>query len=326
MTILICGLGSIGKRHLRLLRNAGVQSIIALRSGKINSKTDNDLTADIEINDLNELEGLNIKIDGAIISNPTSLHIVTAIKLAQRGIPMLIEKPLDKNLNNAEELKMIVDENKIPVLIGYNLLYHPGISGMKELIKEGKTGKVISARAQFGTFMPGWHKDEDYKRSYAANSSMGGGVVLTSIHEQNYLTDMFGEVTDVLAMEAGGDVTDIEAEEAVEILMRHSNGVVSNIHLNFFQKPYFRNCQIIGTEGTLYWDFMIPEIKILHKDKTEIINLGNDPMELLEISYKKQTEHFLDILKNNVMPKVDLEKGIKDMKTALKILEYINRN
>ena len=187
MTILICGLGSIGKRHLRLLRNAGVQKIIALRSG--NSKTGTDLIADIEINDLKELDGLNIKIDGAIISNPTSLHIMTAIKLAQRCIPMLIEKPLDKNLNNAEELTKIVNENSIPVLIGYNLLYHPGISGMKELIKEGKTGKVISARTQFGTFMPGWHKDEDYKKSYAANSSMGGGVDMTYIHEQNKLKE-----------------------------------------------------------------------------------------------------------------------------------------
>ena len=324
MNILICGLGSIGKRHLKLLRNAGVENIIALRSLRNDNKTDPDAIADLEINDLNELGGQ--KIDGAVISNPTSLHIETATELARKGIPLLIEKPLGKDLSGVDELLRIVKEKKLPVLMGYNLLHHPGITGMKKLMEDGKIGKVISAKAQFGTYMPGWHKDEDYKKSYAANASMGGGVVLTSIHEQNYLTDMFGEITDVIAMEAGGNVTEIDAEEAVEILMRHSSGVVSNIHLNFFQKPYYRNCQIIGTEGTLLWDFMIPEIKVLYKDKTEVISLGDDPMELLGISYKKQTEHFLDIIKNNTAPRAGLDRGIKDMETALKILKDIGRN
>ncbi|HMQ67448.1 MAG TPA: Gfo/Idh/MocA family oxidoreductase [Ignavibacteria bacterium] len=324
MTILICGLGSIGKRHLKLLRKAGVDKIIALRSLRNEKNNDPDVFADLEITDLKEIEGQ--KIDGAVVSNPTSLHIETSTELALKGIPLLIEKPLGKDLKGSDELQRIVKEKNLPVLMGYNLLYHPGIAGMKKLSEEGKIGKIISAKAQFGTFMPGWHKDEDYKKSYAANSSMGGGVVLTSIHEQNYLSDMFGEITDVLAMEAGGNVTDIDSEEAVEILMRHSSGVVSNIHLNFFQKPYYRNCQIIGTEGTLYWDFMIPEIKILYKDKTEIIKLGEDPMELLGISYQKQTEHFLDIIRNKTSPRAGLDTGIKDMKTALKILKDIGRN
>ena len=324
MTILICGLGSIGKRHFRLLRNAGVEKIIALRSGKNDKESITDTIADMEIYDTEEIAGL--KIDGAVISNPTSLHIETAAELARCGIPMLIEKPLGKDLAGADELLKIVKEKNLPVLMGYNLLYHPGITGMKDLINQDKIGKVISARAQFGTYMPGWHKDEDYKKSYAANASLGGGVVLTSIHEQNYLTDMFGEITNTVAMESGGNVTGIDAEEAIEILMRHSSGVVSSIHLNFFQKPYYRNCQIIGTEGTLYWDFMIPEIKILFKDKTEMIELGDDPMELLNISYQKQTEHFLDIIRNNIEPRVGLEKGIDDLKIALKILKEINRN
>ena len=324
MTILICGLGSIGKRHFRLLRNAGVEKIIALRSGKNDNESITDTIADLEIYDTEELAGH--KIDGAVISNPTSLHIETAAELARLGIPMLIEKPLGKDLAGADELLKIVKEKNLRVLMGYNLLYHPGITGMKDLINQDKIGKVISARAQFGTYMPGWHKDEDYKKSYAANASLGGGVVLTSIHEQNYLTDMFGEITNTVAMESGGNVTGIDAEEAIEILMRHSSGVVSSIHLNFFQKPYYRNCQIIGTEGTLYWDFMIPEIKILFKDKTEMIELGDDPMELLNISYQKQTEHFLDIIRNNIEPRVGLEKGIDDLKIALKILKEINRN
>jgi predicted dehydrogenase len=81
LTILICGLGSIGKRHFRLLRNAGVEKIIALRSGKNDKESITDTIADLEIYDTEELAGH--KIDGAVISNPTSLHIETAAELAR---------------------------------------------------------------------------------------------------------------------------------------------------------------------------------------------------------------------------------------------------
>lgn len=324
MNFLFCGLGSIGQRHLRILRLTGDHNFTALRSGKSDSNAVR--LADEEISDLKEITGSK-KIDGAIISNPTSLHIETAIEIAKLGIPMFIEKPLGKDLQRIDELERLVKERNIPVLIGYNLLYHPCIESIKKHIAEGRIGKVISAKAQFGTYMPGWHKDEDYKKSYAANAAMGGGVVLTSIHEQNYLTYMFGEVTEVKAMETSGNTTGIDAEEGVEILMRHKSGVISNIHLNFFQKPYYRNCEVIGTEGTIYWDFKKPEVKILFNDKTETEESGTGYLDLLDLSYQKQMEHFMEIIRDrSVKPRADLLTGISDMRVALKILNEIGRN
>jgi len=322
LKFLFCGLGSIGQRHLRILKTTGEHSFIALRSGK--SKSDEQSLVDEEIIDLGGVSQHNI--DGAIIANPTSLHIETAIEVAEAGIPIFIEKPLGKNLDNIEELVKLVSEKNIPILVGYNLIYHPAIEEIKKNIIENKIGKVISAKAQFGTYMPDWHKNEDYRKSYAANVSMGGGVILTSIHEQNYLTDLFGEVKDVKAMETAGNVIGIDAEEGIEILMKHVSGVVSNVHLNFFQKPYCRNCQVIGTDGTLYWDFMIPEVRISYNDKTEIKKLGNEPMELLETSYINQMKHFVEVIEMKKEPRMSLQKGIDDMNVALKILKEVGRN
>ncbi len=321
MTFLICGLGSIGKRHLRILNKLGDHKFIALRSGNSNTEVED---IDQEIFDIKKIS--DHSLDGALITNPTSLHISTATELAKRGIPLFIEKPLGQNLNGADELLNAVSQNNIPVLIGYNLIYHPAIVKIKKLIDDNKTGKVISAKAQFGTYMPDWHKHEDYKKSYAANSSMGGGVILTSIHEQNYLTYMFGKISGVKAMESGGDNIGIDAEEGAEILLKHQSGVVSNVHLNFFQKPYYRNFQIIGSEGTIFWDFMKPEVNIFYKDYTEVIKLGNDAMELLEISYTDQMKHFVQVIEKKVPPKISLQNGIEDLKVALEILKEIGRN
>lgn len=326
MNFLIAGLGSIGRRHLRILKSLGDHKVYVLRSGigKPYEEQDEKLKADRIVNSLPEISEL--EIDGALITNPTSLHIKTATEIADYGIPLFIEKPLGKNLDGIENLVEIVKEKNLPVQMGYNMMFHPCIIEIKKAVTEGKIGKVISAKAQFGTYMPAWHKNEDYKKSYAANSSMGGGVVLTSIHEQNYLTEFFGEVNEVKAMATSGNVTGIDAEEGVEILMRHSSGVVSNVHLNFFQKPYYRNCQIIGSEGTIYWDFRLPEVKIMNDSGTEIITKGKDYIELLDESYRNQMKYFTEVVSGKVKSALTLERGINDMKTALKILNEIGRN
>ena len=320
MNFLICGLGSIGSRHARILKSIGDNNIFAFRTG--NSKINEFDFQYTEINSLNELDKYNI--DGVLITNPTSMHIETAFSIAANGIPMFIEKPLGNDMTSLVELQNIVRTKNIPVLIGYNFLHHPGIRLIKKLISENKIGKVISARSQFGTYMPDWHKYEDYKKSYASNSSMGGGVVLTSIHEQNYLTDFFGNITEVKAMRTGEGILGIDAEEGAEILLRHESGIVSNIHLNFYQKPYYRNCQIIGTEGTIYWDFMKPNLTLLYQDKTEIIKTGKGAYELLDESYTEQMKHFTEVIKGNAKPVADLNRGVKDLETALEILKQIN--
>jgi len=321
LNFLIYGLGSIGRRHAAILSGVEGNKIFACRTGKSGIKSSEKFPY-TEIDPSDNFADHNI--DGALITNPTSMHIETALKIAEYGIPMFIEKPLGKDLNNIKRLQKITGENNIPVLMGYNFLHHNAIKLIKKLIKENKIGNVISAKSQFGTYMPDWHKNEDYKKSYASNADMGGGVVLTSIHEQNYLTDLFGEAVEVKAMKTGGNLLDIKAEEGAEILMRHESGVVSNIHLNFYQKPYYRNCQVIGAEGTIYWDFLIPEVKILYKDKTEIIKTGKGAFELLDESYTEQMHHFTEVIKGNSKPAADLNRGIKDLETALEILKQIN--
>lgn len=322
MRFLICGLGSIGRRHLKILENLGGHEFTALRSGK---NVSSEKQVDKEIHDIKD--AANEKTDAALITNPTSMHIETAAVLAKLGIPLFIEKPLGKDLEGIDELVEAVKENNVPVLMGYNFNYHPAILYIKEQIQNNSIGKIISARAQFGTYMPDWHKNEDHKKSYAALKELGGGVVLTSIHEQNYLTGMFGEITNVKAMEVGGSNIGIECEEGVEIIAKHKSGVTSNVHLNFFQKPYYRELQVIGTDGTIYWNFMKPEVKILKKDVPETIhNLGNHAMHLLEISYINQMKHFMEVVKRTAEPEITLDQGINDMKVALEILKEIGRN
>jgi len=231
-----------------------------------------------------------------------------------QGIPIFIEKPISNNDVKSNELLKVCKKNSIKVLIGNNLIFHPAILKIKQLLSTNVIGHTICSRAMFGTYLPGWHPWEDYKLSYASKKEMGGGVTLTSIHELNYITYLFGDVKKIMAMEIDKNVLGIEVEEGVEILIKHTNNIVSNIHLNFFQKPNHRYCEIIGTEGTIIWDFWKPEIQVKKANTTEIINIGINAQDLLNISYQEQMKHFVQIVIGKVESKVDLIKGLKDYK------------
>jgi len=321
MRFLICGLGSIGIHHFDLLRSLGEHTILAYRTMKTTIQKERQ--PDMIYYSLNE--ALDQDIDGVLVTNPTFLHIQTAQAVAEKGIPLLIEKPLSHNMDDIDQLNNLCQRTQTPVLIGNNIMFHPAIIKLKELVKAKAIGDVICSHSQFGTYMPDWHPWEDYKKSYAALPKMGGGVVLTSIHEINYITDFWGYPNDVLAIEVGGSTIDIRAEEGVEILMKHPNGIVSNIHLNFFQRPNRRYFEIIGSEGTLFWDFWKPDVEIRKADRTEIFHLNNNAIALLEKSYRYQMEHFISIISENIKPRVGLKKGIQDVQIAVNILKQIGR-
>jgi predicted dehydrogenase len=321
MKLLICGMGSIGYRHFDVLRSLGEDEVWAFRSGKGTLKKDSEPKR--IFHDLDE--ALDQGPDGALVTSITSLHVPLALAIARRGIPLFIEKPLSHNFDGVDELSSICRTSAIPVLIGTNLMHHPAVIKIKELLNDGAVGKVVSARAHFGTYMPAWHPWEDYRRSYAGRAELGGGVVLTSIHEISYITDFFGEVEEVRAMEIGRGELGISAEEGVEVLFRHKNGIVSNVHLNFYQRPNRRYCEIIGTGGTLYWDFWEPEIKVATADSMRSLTLDASAMELLEQSYIAQMRHFKDVIVEKADPLVGLDKGIEDLKLATEILKQIGR-
>ena len=93
INILIVGLGSIGRTHLENLRQfKNVKIIVCTKRTDLNSF----IEQGVKVSD-SLTECLKENIDVAIISNETSLHIQTAIKLAERGLDLFIEKPLDEN-------------------------------------------------------------------------------------------------------------------------------------------------------------------------------------------------------------------------------------
>ena len=136
MKILFLGLGGIGQRHLRNIRQIYGENIeiIAYRKRGLTMTVAPDLKIDKNVDftekysvkvydDLND--ALNQSPTIAFICNPSSFHIQSSIAAAQAGCDLFIEKPLSNSIDQIDELVKVCKENKIITFVGFQLRFHP---------------------------------------------------------------------------------------------------------------------------------------------------------------------------------------------------------
>ncbi len=320
MKFLIVGFGSIGRRHFRNLLELGEKDILFLRSGK--STLEDDELKDFLV-ETDPKAALAHQPDGVIIANPSSFHLDLAIPAAKQGCHLMIEKPLSNTMERVDDLKRLVKENGTRVLMGFQFRYHPNLIKIKGLLESGVIGRPLSVRSHWGEYLPDWHPWEDYRQSYAAREELGGGVLLTLCHNFDYLHWLFGPMTIHSAL-LGHDGLDIPVEDTAEVSMTFKDGLIGSLHLNFTQRPPSHLLEIVGSGGTIKWDY--------HQNLVTVHTVG-DNGQLLEDNYPapdgferndlflKEMEHFLGIINGREESHCSLDDGIIALEYSLRAKE-----
>jgi len=203
--------------------------------------------------------------------------------------------------------------------MGCNLRFHPCIKKIKSMIEQQKIGKIISAQIQTCSYLPDYHPWENYRRGYAARKDLGGGIILTQIHEIDYMYWLFQEVESVISMSGKFSDLDVDVEDYAACLLKFRNKIIGELHMDYFQRPDFKSCQIRGTKGEIYWDSDNNRVNIYNMNKKrwktemEIKNYQRN------FSYVEQLKHFLQCVKQRKKTINDLEQGIVTLKIVLAI-------
>ena len=315
MNVLVVGYGSIGKRHIQnLLTFKGIQIFV------LTKRTTDKFLKINKIHTINRFKDiLNFKIDVAIISNNTNQHVKTASLLANLGCDLLIEKPLSHSMDDVQQLLKLSKKNKLVTLLGCVLRFNPFIKKIHEMINNQTLGKIIFSHVENGSYLPDWHPHENYELSYASKKSLGGGVVLTAIHEIDYLYWFFGTVKEVFSFTGKYSDLKISAEDLSSIVMKFNNNVISELHLDYFQRPGIRSCKVVGTKGTVYWDNSINEVKFYNnKRKKWTTKLKIDNYDWNQM-YVDEMRYFLNCVKKRQKTINSIEDGVETLKIALSI-------
>ncbi len=266
-------------------------------------------------------EAKSFEPDFAIVANPTSCHVKTAKKLVQNNIPVLLEKPISSDSKGLEELTQLCEENKVPVMIGYMMRFHPCAKKMKELIEQQCLGTIYSAILIINSYMPGWHSYEKYNEFYVGQKSLGGGVVLTEIHELDLFHWYFGAPKRLWAVGGRLSSLEIDVEDTVSALLEQNfagQRFPININMSFVQRAPLRVMIIQGEKGRIEWDIVGQTVKIIDKEADQEEFFDYKDFQRNEM-FKAQLEHFLDCLQHNKVPLTSIHNVIDGHLTALGI-------
>lgn len=308
--VLIVGLGSIGKRHLRLARELLPHADIRVLRHQVSDSVPE------------HANGCFSKLEDAIafapqlaaISSPATFHLDSALPLACAGVHLLVEKPLSAALDGIPELLEICKKQRTVLLAGYNLRFLPSLRQFKELINRELIGNMLSVRCEIGQYLPSWRPDADYQESVSARRVLGGGALLELSHELDYLRWIFGEVEWTSATLSRQSSLAIDVEDTAHLILGFvpaANGrqLIGAVNMDFVRHDTTRLCTAIGEKGSLRWNGLTGVVDLFEEGAKDWRELFHHPHQR-DDSYLAEWQHFLSCINEQTPASIAGEDGL----------------
>jgi predicted dehydrogenase len=314
--VLVVGAGSIGRRHIQCLKELGVADVFVCEPVEANQKQ---VCSMFDIREIfvDLAEAFKNTYDGVIVCVPNHLHAAVTVPIIEKGLPVLLEKPIEVDLAAAHKINEAANKHNIVCQIGYCLRFNGAMEQIHGIIKDGTLGKVWCADMMVGQYLPDWRPGVDYRKMYSAIKSQGGGVCLDISHELDYFRWLFGEPVHIQSQVQKISGLEIEVEDVAETIVRTDRGTIGRIHLDYLSRAPRRKLCIVAEKGNVEYDFV--------RGMLEVYEAGSDFWkrrlcnEDRNVMFKKQLRHFMDCVQNKSKPLIDTEDAIKTLEFALKI-------
>jgi predicted dehydrogenase len=335
MKALFIGLGGVGQRHLRNLKALRPDAeVCAVRHGGRTFEIGDDLKADFNtdivakygITELRSMdEAIAFKPDVAFVANPSSEHVNTCLRLIEAGIPTFVEKPAAIDRDGLAALLDSTAKHHSLLMVGYQLRFHPCVKHLKIALDQQRVGAIQSVEVAVHSHMPSWHSYETPDAFYAGVKILGGGVVLTEIHEIDLLCWLFGPAASVMAFQGAPSDLALDVEETVGAIMTHGRDgrtFPTTLMMSFMQRPPARRFAVNGEAGRIVME--IPRLRVtIESTDGHTDDLFNDPEFDRASIFLEELAHFLDCAETRTEPLTSLARIADGQRTALAILESL---
>ncbi len=195
-------------------------------------------------------------VDAVDICLPHHLHRDAIIAAAGAGKHILCEKPLCLTVEEADAVTDAVAKAGITLMCAHNQLFLPPVATAREMIRQGKLGKVYAARTTDSFFSSAADANAFGWRARRATSG-GGELIDTGYHPTYlllYLVD--SQPVKVAAMLSQHRLAFMEAEDSAQVLVKFADGTVGNIVTSWAYEPAgsTEKFSVVGEAGSLWSD------------------------------------------------------------------------
>ncbi len=252
-TALIIGCGSIARRHAANLITLGVKHVLAYDPDPARLEF---MRAELGCESVGSVTaGFDARPGAVLICTPPSLHADAALAAIERDVPCFIEKPVAHTVAAAERVRRAAAKRRVPVVVGYNLRFHSAIVWIRRGLDGNRWGPLQYARAQVGQYLPDWRPWQDYRKSYTARKSLGGGILLDASHEIDLALHLAGPARSAFCAADRLSALKIDVEDTAEITLRFRGGAMGSVHLDMIRRAYDRSCQLLCRDGVVEWSY-----------------------------------------------------------------------
>jgi predicted dehydrogenase len=273
--------------------------------------------------------------DGVVLATPNQLHVEHALQCIAAGVPMLLEKPVAPTVAQAETLVKEAERTGAKILIGHHRAHSPIMARAKQLIDEGRLGKLVAVMGSAVFFKP----DRYYAEAPWRKEPGGGPILLNMIHEVHNLRMLCGDIVAVQAF-ASHATRGFPVEDTVAINLRFASGALGTFMLSDTaasarsweqtsqeNKAYStypdEDCYVIaGTFGSL----SIPTMRMKTYGRAEDRSWWKPfDMSVAEMTrddpLKHQIEHFGRVVRGEAEPIVSARDGLQNLRITEAIVE-----
>ena len=164
--------------------------------------------------------------------------------------------------------------------------------------------------------MPDWHPYEDYTKAYYARKDLGGGVALSLIHEIHLVLELAGLPTNVFGEITKYQKLNLDVDVCSDLMIKHKSGAVSQVHLDFLQRPTHRSGLVTFEKAWLAYDLsrMVLTAQRINEEPCELFNKSNyDSNDM----YIDQLKEFIRLVEEGrIKHQYDAQSSLESLKVV----------
>lgn len=264
-------------------------------------------------------------LDAVCVLTPSGLHAKVGIPAAKAGKHVVVEKPIDITMENADALIEAAEEAGVKLCVISQQRFNDAIMKVKAAAAAGKFGQL-----NFGGSHTKWYRDQkyydsgDWRGTWALDG--GGALMNQSIHYVDMLQYIMGPVEEVFAYCVTRNV-DIEVEDIAVASVKFKSGAIGLIEGNVTAYPgFYTRLDINGSDGSAIVEAnQIVEWKLRSEEGLEaeanIEGQGGASAQITHSSHTRQLVDFVAAVREDREPLVNGKEGKKPLEIILAIYE-----
>ncbi len=303
MNILVVGLGSIGRRHTRLLKERGDVEVFVAEP--IAANIDRAMSEAGPVRAFSSLEEALDKetFDIVMIATPHTMHAAQAIRCLEAGCNVFCEKPMSDTLESAAAMQDAARKSGKILGIAYMQHFNPLVLKMKQNIESGVYGNILHFSSNVGTYITLMNSVSRHQMTTV------GSLYMDNIHDLDLLCWYLGKLPVSVRASGfrGGDLELSSDPNVSDVEIVFEGNLLANIHFDYIQFPQVHTNHIVGDKawGEIDFQTRLHTVGSLGGEVvTETVPIERDDL------YRSEWASFIDAVKTGGKPSSPPEGAI----------------